>query len=78
MTNKENSKSRINTKYVHITLQKLENSDKNYWVTKAREFRANVVAVLMGVEEIMQKVKGCMRIYLCNSVQGKCYQGGSL
>ena len=58
MANKENSKSRINTKYVHITLQKLANSDKNYWVTKAREFRANVVAVLVGVEENHAEGKG--------------------
>ena len=48
----------INAKYVHITLHKLTNDDKDYWVTKAKAFRANVVAVLVGLEENHAEGKG--------------------
>ena len=48
---------RINTKYVHVTLHKLENQDKAFWVQKARIFRANVVAVLVGLEENYEEGK---------------------
>ena len=58
MAKKEGSKGRINNKYVHITLHKLTNSDKDYWVAKAKAFRANVVAVLVGIEENHVEGKG--------------------
>ena len=51
-------KGRIDAKYVHITLHKLKNEDKAYWVEKARTFRANVVAVLVGLEENHEEGKG--------------------
>ena len=51
-------KGRIDAKYVHITLHKLGNKDINYWVSKARTFRANVVAVLVGLEENHVEGKG--------------------
>ena len=50
--------SRIAAKYVHITLHKITNEDKNYWIEKARTFRANVVAVLVGLEENHKEGKG--------------------
>ena len=43
--------NRVNAKYVHITLHKINTSEKAYWIEKARSFRANVEAVLVGVEE---------------------------
>lgn len=49
---------RINTKYVHVTLHKLENKDKAFWVQKARGFRVNVVAALVGLEENHEEGKG--------------------
>ena len=51
-------KGRIDAKYVHITLHKLKNDDKAYWVERARTFRANVVAVLVGLEENHEEGKG--------------------
>ena len=48
----------INAKYVHITLHKLKDEDKVYWLDKARKFRANVVAVLVGIEENYRDGKG--------------------
>ena len=54
----QNDKVRIDAKYVHITLHKITNEDKNYWIEKARQFRANVVAVLVGIEENHKEGKG--------------------
>lgn len=51
-------KGRINVKYVHITLHKLINEDINFWLEKGRSFRANVVAVLVGMEENYAEGKG--------------------
>ena len=55
---KANEKGRIQAKYMHITLHKLTNDDKDYWVAKAKAFRANVVAVLVGLEENNAEGKG--------------------
>ena len=57
-TKKEVEKGRINAKYVHITLHKLANEDINFWLEKARNFRVNVVAVLVGIEENYAEGKG--------------------
>ena len=58
MVKADKKDNRINAKYVHITLHKLTNDDKAYWVDKARTFRANVVAVLVGLEENHAEGKG--------------------
>ncbi len=50
--------ARPGAKYMHITLHKLENEDKAYWLEKARTFRANVVAALVGIEENHEEDKG--------------------
>lgn len=55
---KKQEKGRINVKYVHITLHKLINEDINFWLEKGRSFRANVVAVLVGMEENYAEGKG--------------------
>lgn len=55
---KNKESSRTNAKYVHITLHKIESEDKAYWVQKSRDFRENVVAVLVGIEENYQEDKG--------------------
>ena len=55
---KGEEKGRIDAKYVHITLHKLTNDDKDYWVGKARDFRSNIVAVLVGLEENHAEGKG--------------------
>ena len=57
-TKQEEGKGRINAKYVHITLHKLTKQDKEHWVEKARSFRSNVVAVLVGLEENHAERKG--------------------
>ena len=57
-TKQEKEKGRINAKYVHITLHKLIKKDKGYWIEKARSFRSNVVAVLVGMEENSAEGKG--------------------
>ena len=49
---------RIDVKHVHVTLHKVKNSSKDYWLAKAREFRSNVVACLVGVEENYDEGKG--------------------
>lgn len=49
---------RVHIKYVHVTLHGLENSKKDYWIEKARTFRKNVVAVLVGLEENHEEGKG--------------------
>ena len=51
-------KGRIDAKYVHITLHKLTNKDIDFWLEKGRGFRANVVAVLAGLEENYGEGKG--------------------
>ena len=43
--------ARINTKYVHVTLHKLANKEKDYWLELGMSFRQNVVACLVGLEE---------------------------
>lgn len=55
---KDKDSGRINAKYVHITLHKLKTNDKDYWIQKARSFRSNVVAVLVGLEENHGEGKG--------------------
>ena len=49
---------RISTKAVHVTIHKLENPSLDYWIGKARKFRSNVSAVLVGLEENHQEGKG--------------------
>jgi len=49
---------RIQAKYVHVTLHKLKNDSKDYWVEKAMGFRSNVVAALVGLEENYDEGKG--------------------
>lgn len=49
---------RINAKCVHITLQGLKNDSKTYWLEKAKTFRSNVVATLVGMEENHAEGKG--------------------
>ena len=56
--NEVKEKKRIDAKYVHVTLHKLMNDSKTYWLNKARKFRANVVAVLVGLEENHKEDKG--------------------
>lgn len=56
-TSKE-KRSRIDAKYVHITLHKLKNQDINYWVGKGMTFRENTVACLVGMEENLKEDKG--------------------
>jgi len=58
MAKAKKESSGINAKYVHITLHKLTNDDKAYWLEKAKTFRANVVAVLVGLEENHAEGKG--------------------
>jgi len=48
---KERKKTRICGKYLHITIHKLSESSKKYWVEKAMSFRQNVIAALVGLEE---------------------------
>ena len=55
---KEGKGFRVNVKQVHITLENITNKDKQYWIEKARAFRVNVAAVLVGVEENHQERKG--------------------
>jgi len=45
-------------KYVHVTLHKITNKDKDYWVKKGMSFRANPVACLVGLEENHEEGKG--------------------
>lgn len=56
--NEVKEKKRIDAKYVHVTLHKLTNDSKEYWLDKARKFRANVIAVLVGLEENHEEGKG--------------------
>jgi hypothetical protein len=51
-------KKRLNVKYVHITLQGLKNDSKTYWLERAKTFRSNVVAALVGMEENHAEDKG--------------------
>jgi len=43
--------TRIQAKYVHVTLHKLSNDSKAYWLEKGMAFRSNTVACLVGMEE---------------------------
>ena len=54
----EQEEVRISAKYVHVTLHKVTNSSKGYWLRKTSEFRKNVVAVLVGLEENHEDDKG--------------------
>jgi len=49
---------RINAKYVHVTLHKLTNDSKEYWLDKGMAFRSNTVACLVGLEENHKEEKG--------------------
>ena len=55
---KQKEKTRFQAKYMHITLHKIENEHKEYWLEKARNLRANVVAALVGMEENHEEGKG--------------------
>lgn len=55
---KQKADKRVNIKYVHVTLHGLKNKDKRHWIEKARTFRSNVVAVLVGLEENHEEGKG--------------------
>ena len=55
---KKEDKDRIQAKYVHITLHKLVSDDKAHWLEKARSFRVNVTAALVGLEENHEEDKG--------------------
>lgn len=52
------SNKRINVKYVHVTLHKIANEDKDYWIELAKTFRTNVQAVLVGLESNHEEEKG--------------------
>lgn len=60
MPEKENTKKefRIDAKYVHVTLHKLTNNSKTYWLEKGKIFRRNTVACLVGLEENHAEDKG--------------------
>jgi hypothetical protein len=45
-------------KYIHVTIHKITNPDKQYWVDKALTFRCNVQAVLVGIENNQDEEKG--------------------
>ena len=49
---------RLSAKYVHVTLHKLTNNHKDYWLDKGMAFRSNVVACLVGLEENHEEGKG--------------------
>ena len=55
---KDRKENRLNVRYVHVTLQKITNPDKEYWVDKGKYFKDNVKAVLVGIEENHQERKG--------------------
>lgn len=42
--------ARLRSKYYHVTLHKIKNESKDYWLAKAKTFRVNVVAALVGLE----------------------------
>ena len=50
--------SRIHARAVHVTIHKLKKIDYDYWVDKAKTFRSNVSAVLVGFEENHEDEKG--------------------
>ena len=52
------NEDRISAKSVHITIHKLSNKSIDYWLEKARSFRSNVTAVLVGLEENHEENKG--------------------
>lgn len=49
---------RLQSKAVHVTIHKLSNPSLDYWIDKARKFRSNVSAVLVGLEENQEEDKG--------------------
>ena len=49
---------RVEAKYFHVTLHKIENENQSYWLEKAKTFRSNVVAALVGVEANHEEEKG--------------------
>ena len=53
-----NETFRLQSKYVHVTIHKVDTIDKKYWVDKGKSFRQNVVAVIVGVESNHEEDKG--------------------
>src|SRR5665648_174153 len=49
---------RINAKYIHITLQKIENQTLEHWVSVGSTFKKNTKACLVGIEENNEEGKG--------------------
>ena len=49
---------RIRAKSLHLTLHKITNQTFDYWLEKARTFKPNVQAVLVGLEENHEEEKG--------------------
>jgi len=49
---------RVQAKYVHVTLHKISNRSKDYWIEKGMTFKINVVACLVGLEENNEEEKG--------------------
>jgi len=50
--------TRVQAKYVHVTLHKLDNKDKDHWLKLGMSFRENTVACLVGLEENHEEEKG--------------------
>ena len=48
----------IDMKSAHLTLHKIINQSHDYWLEKAKGFRSNVQAVLVGLEENHEEEKG--------------------
>ena len=57
-TGKNRKGGRLQAKAVHVTIHKLANPSLDYWLGKARKFRSNVSAVLVGLEENHEEDKG--------------------
>jgi len=50
--------TRVSCKYVHITLHKLAEKNKEHWLQMGMSFRANTTACLVGLEENHEEGKG--------------------
>jgi len=50
--------ARMSAKCVHVTMHKLTNDSKEYWLDKGMSFRYNTVACLVGMEENYAEGKG--------------------
>lgn len=55
---KEQEKTRIQAKSVHVTIHKIDSDSFDFWLKKAKSFRSNVAAVLVGLERNHKKDKG--------------------